>query len=71
MAGESMNELLGKGRRLRNRKEPVTHTTTGQGLQDPHWGKGAGHNGDLGGDPPDQNKTAVMEDRQTGDRAHG
>lgn len=55
-AGERMNELLGKGRRLRNRKEPVTHTTTGWDLQDPRWGKEAGHTGDLGGDPPDQNK---------------
>lgn len=70
-AGERMNELLGKGRRLRNRKEPVTHTTTGWDLQDPHWGKEAGHTGDLGGDPPRPKQTAVTEDRPTRDRARG
>ena len=49
----------------------MTHTTTGRDLQDPHWGKEAGHNGDLGGDPPRPKQTAVTEDRPTGDRARG
>lgn len=47
----------------------MTHTTTGRDRQDPHWGnKGPQWVGKI---PPDQSKTAVLEDRLTGGRAHG
>lgn len=49
----------------------MTHTTTGRGRRDPHWGNKRATVGILGKIPPDQSKTAVLEDRLMGGRARG